>query len=39
MIGIVIAAVIIGGGLASPLFYDTEVNESLPIALEKMQED
>ena len=38
MIGIVIAAVIIGGGLASPLFYDTEVNESLPIALEKMQE-
>ena len=32
------AAIIIGAGLASPLFYDTEVNESLPIALEKMQE-
>ena len=36
-IGIIVAAVIIGLGLASPLFYEVEVNESLPIALEKMQ--
>ncbi|MDX1532989.1 MAG: DM13 domain-containing protein [Nitrosopumilaceae archaeon] len=36
-IGIIIAAVVIGLGLASPLFYDVEVNESLPVALDNMQ--
>ena len=37
-IGIIAGIIIVGGVLASPLFYDTEVNESLPVALEKMQE-
>jgi len=36
MIGIV-AAVIIGAALASPLFYETEVNEPLPEALENLE--
>ena len=36
--GIVVAAVVIGGALASPLFYDTEVDEALPVALNEMQE-
>ncbi len=37
-IGIIAAAVVIGGFLASPLFYDTEVNEPLPVALNKIEE-
>ena len=36
--GIIAAVVIIGGVLASPLFYDTEVDEALPVALNEMQE-
>ncbi len=36
--GIVVAAVVIGGALASPLFYDTEVDEALPVSLNDMQE-
>ena len=38
IIGVVIAVVAIGGALASPLFYETEVNEPLPIVLNEMQE-
>jgi len=38
-IGIIIAAVVIGIALASPLFSETEVNEPLPIALEEIDED
>ena len=33
IIGIIVAAVAVGGFLASPLFYETEVNEPLPTAL------
>ena len=36
--GIIIAVVAVGGVLASPLFYDTEVDEALPVALNEMQE-
>ena len=36
--GIIVAIVAIGGALASPLFYDTEVDEALPVALNDMQE-
>ena len=36
--GIIVAIVVIGGALASPLFYDTEVDEALPVALNDMQE-
>ena len=36
--GIAVAVVVIGGVLASPLFYDTEVDEALPVALNEMQE-
>lgn len=35
--GIIVAVVIIGGFLASPLFYKTEVNEPLPVALENLE--
>ena len=38
IIGIIIAVIIIGGFLASPLFYDIEVNEPLPVALNKIEE-
>lgn len=39
IIGVIIAVVVIGGGvLASPLFYETEVNEPLPVALNEIQE-
>lgn len=34
----VIVAVAIGGLLASPLFYETEINEPLPMALDKIEE-
>ena len=37
-IGIIAAAVIIGGVLASPLFYESEVNEPLPVALNEIEE-
>ena len=35
--GIIVAVVIVGGILASPLFYDVEVDEPLPMALEKIE--
>ena len=35
---IITAVVIVGGILASPLFYKTEVNEPLPVALENLEE-
>jgi len=37
-IGIITAAVIIGGVLASPLFYETEVNEPLPVSQNEIEE-
>jgi len=37
IIGIIVAAVAIGGILASPLFYETEVNEPLPAALDEIE--
>lgn len=36
--GVIVAIVVIGGALASPLFYDTKVDEALPVALNDMQE-
>ena len=38
VIGIIVAVVAIGGFLASPLFYDVEVNEPLPVALNEIEE-
>jgi len=38
IIGIIVAVVVIGGVLASPLFYETEINEPLPMALDKIEE-
>jgi len=37
IIGIIVAAVAIGGFLASPLFYETEINEPLPVTLDKIE--
>jgi len=37
IIGIIVAAVAIGGFLVSPLFYETEVNEPLPVALDEIE--
>ena len=37
-IGIIIAVVAIGIGLASPLFYEREINEPLPLALNNIEE-
>ena len=37
-IGIIIGIVIIGIALASPLFYDVEVDEALPVALNQIKE-
>ena len=37
LIGIIVGAIVIGGGLASPLFYETEINESLPTALDNIE--
>ena len=34
---IIIAVIVIGGGLASPLFYETEIDEPLPIALDNIE--
>jgi Electron transfer DM13 len=36
-ISIIVAIVVIGGFLASPLFYQTQVNESLPTALNQLE--
>lgn len=36
--GFIAAIVIVGVALASPLFYDTEINEPLPVELEKIQQ-
>jgi len=38
IIGIIVAVAVIGGFLASPLFYETEVNEPLPAALNEIEE-
>ena len=37
LIGIIIGVIVVGGGLASPLFYETEINESLPTALDDIE--
>ena len=37
LIGIIIGTIVVGGGLASPLFYETEINESLPTALDNIE--
>ena len=37
LIGIIIGIIVVGGGLASPLFYETEINESLPTALDNIE--
>ncbi len=36
--GFIAVIVIVGVSLASPLFYDTEINEPLPVELEKIQQ-
>jgi len=36
--GFIATIVIVGVALASPLFYDTEINEALPVELEKIQQ-
>jgi len=38
IIGIIVAVVAIGGFLAGPLFYETEIDEPLPMALDKIEE-
>jgi len=37
-IGIIVAVIAVGVGLASPLFYETQVEEPLPVALNKIEE-
>ncbi len=37
IIGSIVAVAIVGGILASPLFYEVEVDEPLPVALERIQ--
>ena len=37
-IGIIIGAIVIGIALASPLFYDVEVDEPLPVSLDDVEE-
>jgi len=37
IIGIIVAAVAIGGILASPLFYEREIDEPLPVVLDKIE--
>ena len=37
-IGIIVAAVAVGIGLASPLFYERQIDEPLPVALNKIEE-
>jgi len=36
--GFIVAIVIVGVALASPLFYDTDINEPLPVELEKIKQ-
>ena len=36
--GIIVIVIAIGGFLASPLFYETQVNEPLPVALNNIEE-
>ncbi len=36
--GIIVAVVIVGGVLASPLFYETEINEPLPFELDNLEQ-
>jgi len=36
--GFIAAIVIVGMALASPLFNDTDINEPLPVELEKIQQ-
>jgi len=36
--GFIAAIVVVGIALASPLFYDNEINEPLPVELEKIQQ-
>ena len=38
IISVIVAVVAIGGVLASPLFYETEIDEPLPMALDKIEE-
>ncbi len=38
IIGIIVVVIAVGGFLASPLFYETEVNEPLPVALNEIEE-
>ena len=37
IIGVIVSVVAIGGFLASPLFYETEIDEPLPMALDKIE--
>jgi len=37
IIGIIVAVVAVGGILASPLFYEREINEPLPVVLDKIE--
>ena len=36
--GFIVAIVVVGLALASPLFYETEIDEPLPIALDKIEQ-
>jgi len=38
IIGVIVAVVAVGGILASPLFYETEIDEPLPMALNNIEE-
>jgi len=38
IIGVIVAVVVVGGILASPLFYETEIDEPLPMALNNVEE-
>jgi len=37
IIGVIVAAAAVGGILVSPLFYETEIDEPLPVVLEKIE--
>jgi len=37
IVGVIVAAAAIGGILASPLFYETEIDEPLPVVLDKIE--
>jgi len=37
LVGILIGVAVIGGSLASPLFYESEIDESLPVALDNVE--